>query len=169
MVSPSSHPVSLGRPNEDQEEVVDSSRWQSIGDAAGKISASAGVSRSPTVDSNNSSVIPTHPSTSPDHRLNDPPRKLLWHQPVLQVVNATSVKDRYLFLFNDLLVITKPVIEYEECKGERVPKLPITLKHSFLTKSIVEIKNLRCVCTDQVRRTSTKKTSSPKINRSMVN
>ncbi|KAI7962063.1 hypothetical protein MJO28_000157 [Puccinia striiformis f. sp. tritici] len=177
MVSPSSHPVSLGRPNEDQEEVVDSSRWQSIGDAAGKISASAGVSRSPTVDSNNSSVMsmnslqrreqilarlspflrPTHPSTSPDHRLNDPPRKLLWHQPVLQVVNATSVKDRYLFLFNDLLVITKPVIEYEECKGERVPKLPITLKHSFLTKSIVEIKNLRCVCTDQVRRTSTKK------------
>ncbi|POV97234.1 hypothetical protein PSTT_15214 [Puccinia striiformis] len=134
MVSPSSHPVSLGRPNEDQEEVVDSSRWQSIGDAAGKISASAGVSRSPTVDSNNSSVMsmnslqrreqilarlspflrPTHPSTSPDHRLNDPPRKLLWHQPVLQVVNATSVKDRYLFLFNDLLVITKPVIEYEE-------------------------------------------------------
>ncbi|POV97658.1 hypothetical protein PSTT_14925 [Puccinia striiformis] len=166
MVSPSSHPVSLGRPNEDQEEVVDSSRWQSIGDAAGKISASAGVSRSPTVDSNNSSVIssPVLPlpqtdssSTSPDHRLNDPPRKLLWHQPVLQVVNATSVKDRYLFLFNDLLVITKPVIEYEECKGERVPKLPITLKHSFLTKSIVEIKNLRCVCTDQVRRTSTKK------------
>lgn len=159
--------------SEEQEEVVNSSRWQSIGDAAGKMSASAEVSRSPTVDSNSSSAIsmisnqrreqilsrlspflrPSHSSTgSQDHKLNDPPRKLLWHQPVLQVVNATSVKDRYLFLFNDLLVITKPIMQYEESKGERVPKLPITLKHLFLTKSVVEIKNLRCVCTDQARR-----------------
>ncbi|WAR51661.1 hypothetical protein PtB15_1B97 [Puccinia triticina] len=174
VVSPSNYPVSMSRSSEDQEEVVEPSRWQSIGDAAGKMSASVEVSRSPTLDSNSSSLAsmisnqrreqilarlspflrPLHSSAPQDHRLNDPPRRLLWHQPVLQVVNATSVKDRYLFLFNDILVITKPVIEFEDCKGELVPKLPITLKHSFLTKSIVEIKNLRCICTNQARRAS---------------
>ncbi|PLW19048.1 hypothetical protein PCASD_13406 [Puccinia coronata f. sp. avenae] len=35
-------------------------------------------------------------------------------------------------------------MKFEESKAERVPKLPITLKKSFLTKSVVEIKNLCC-------------------------
>ncbi|CAH7666739.1 hypothetical protein PPACK8108_LOCUS1091 [Phakopsora pachyrhizi] len=76
--------------------------------------------------------------------LNDPPRKLWWHSPVLQVVNPTSVKDRYIFLFNDLLVITKPIIEFE-IRGEgKAPKLPITLgSHYFLTKNVVKVQDLR--------------------------
>lgn len=80
--------------------------------------------------------------------LNQPPRKLRLHGPVLQVVNSTSVKDRYLFLFNDILVITKPIIEFESHlseDGERIPKLPITLKHSFLAKSVVQLPKLQCV------------------------
>ncbi|KAH9824368.1 hypothetical protein DFH28DRAFT_243810 [Melampsora americana] len=80
--------------------------------------------------------------------LNQPPRKLRLHGPVLQVVNSTSVKDRYLFLFNDILVITKPIIEFEpnlSPEGERIPKLPITLNQSFLTKSVVELSKLECV------------------------
>ncbi|EFP74131.1 uncharacterized protein PGTG_00087 [Puccinia graminis f. sp. tritici CRL 75-36-700-3] len=181
MASPPSYPVRMSRSDEEQEEVVEPARWQSMGDAAGKMNAAAEVSRSATIESNTSSTAsmissqrreqilarlspflrPSHPTASPDHRLNDPPRKLLWHQPVLQVVNATSVKDRYLFLFNDILVITKPIIEFEDCKGESVPKLPITLKHSFLTKSVVEIKNLRCVCTNQARRSSTLQDKHP--------
>lgn len=80
--------------------------------------------------------------------LNQPPRKLRLHGPVLQVVNSTSVKDRYLFLFTDILVITKPIIEFEtnlSPEGERIPKLPITLNQSFLTKSVVELSKLECV------------------------
>ncbi|PLW08980.1 hypothetical protein PCASD_25384 [Puccinia coronata f. sp. avenae] len=178
------HPTWLNRSSEAEDDAVESSRWQSIGDAAGKMNLSTDVSRSSTMDSNSSSVLsmvsnqrreqilarlspflrPSHPTmSSQDHKLNDPPRKLLWHQPVLQVVNATSVKDRYLFLFNDLLVITKPIMEFEESKGERVPKLPITLKQSFLTKSVVEIKNLRCVCTNQTRMRSSSVQEKPQL------
>lgn len=161
----SNYPMRVCRSSEDEEEVVDSTRWQSMGDAAEKISASAELSRSRTSQSNNHSVMSIISSqrreqilsrlspflrlsnsiTSPHTKLNEPPRRLLWHRAVLQVVNATCVKDRYLFLFNDLLVITKPIVEFEHHGGERVPKLPITLKHSFLGKSVVEIRQLRCV------------------------
>lgn len=47
-------------------------------------------------------------STKP---LPSPPRKHLLHTPVFQVVNANTVKDRYLFLFNDLLLICKPIMD----------------------------------------------------------
>ncbi|KAI9259380.1 hypothetical protein BY458DRAFT_517220, partial [Sporodiniella umbellata] len=43
--------------------------------------------------------------------LNSPQRKHLLHTPVFQVVNANTVKDRYLFLFNDLLLICKPIMD----------------------------------------------------------
>ncbi|KAK4521204.1 uncharacterized protein ATC70_013149 [Mucor velutinosus] len=48
------------------------------------------------------------PSTKP---LPNPPRQHLLHTPVFQVVNANTVKDRYLFLFNDLLLICKPIMD----------------------------------------------------------
>ncbi|KAF7288709.1 SEC7 domain-containing protein [Mycena chlorophos] len=41
--------------------------------------------------------------------LDEPPRKLVLSSEVLQVVNANTVKDRYLFLFTDILVIAKPI------------------------------------------------------------
>ncbi|OAD00571.1 hypothetical protein MUCCIDRAFT_128879, partial [Mucor lusitanicus CBS 277.49] len=43
--------------------------------------------------------------------LPNPPRQHLLHTPVFQVVNANTVKDRYLFLFNDLLLICKPIMD----------------------------------------------------------
>ncbi|WVO15789.1 hypothetical protein L204_103451 [Cryptococcus depauperatus] len=44
--------------------------------------------------------------------LDDPPRKFLLSAQVLQIVNANTVKDRFLLLFNDILVITKPQITH---------------------------------------------------------
>ncbi|CAO3626384.1 unnamed protein product [Mucor hiemalis] len=43
--------------------------------------------------------------------LPSPPRQHLLQTPVFQVVNANTVKDRYLFLFNDLLLICKPIMD----------------------------------------------------------
>lgn len=43
--------------------------------------------------------------------LPSPPRKHLLQTPVFQVVNANTVKDRYLFLFDDLLLICKPIMD----------------------------------------------------------
>ncbi|KAE9411393.1 hypothetical protein BT96DRAFT_1011217 [Gymnopus androsaceus JB14] len=45
--------------------------------------------------------------------LENHPRKLVLSSPVLQIVNANTVKDRFLFLFSDILVIAKPVSEGE--------------------------------------------------------
>ena len=48
---------------------------------------------------------------NPTKPLPNPPRQHLLHTPVFQVVNANTVKDRYLFLFNDLLLICKPIMD----------------------------------------------------------
>lgn len=72
--------------------------------------------------------------------LDPPPRKLLLSSPVLQVVNANTVKDRYLLLFTDMLVIAKPLIEDHALTGE--PILP-DLDGHFLVKSVVECKHLK--------------------------
>lgn len=71
--------------------------------------------------------------------LEEPPRQLLLHSPVLQVVNSNTVKDRYLFLFNDILVIAKPIID-EDAGGD--PILP-GLDSKFVVKSIVELPKLK--------------------------
>jgi hypothetical protein len=73
-------------------------------------------------------------------RLDAPPRKLVMHAPILQVVNANTVKDRYLFLFTDLLVIAKPLIIEDHATGLL---LPPSLDTRFLIKSIVELDKLR--------------------------
>lgn len=72
--------------------------------------------------------------------LDAPPRRLLLQGPVLQVVNANTVKDRHLFLFDDLLIIAKPIIEEDPTTGEPIPS---TLDSRFLVKSIVEFKHLK--------------------------
>ncbi|KAI8638133.1 hypothetical protein BD408DRAFT_423506 [Parasitella parasitica] len=57
---------------------------------------------------------PPHPPQSlpkATKPLPDPPRQHLLHTPVFQVVNANTVKDRYLFLFSDLLLICKPIMD----------------------------------------------------------
>ncbi|KAN0063767.1 hypothetical protein ACQY0O_003817 [Thecaphora frezii] len=47
----------------------------------------------------------------------NPPRKLLMDGPVFQVISATTVKDRYLFLLSDILVIAKPVAQPDSGVG----------------------------------------------------
>ncbi|CEP06861.1 hypothetical protein [Parasitella parasitica] len=54
---------------------------------------------------------PPQSLSKPTKPLPDPPRQHLLHTPVFQVVNANTVKDRYLFLFNDLLLICKPIMD----------------------------------------------------------
>jgi hypothetical protein len=56
-------------------------------------------------------VPPLPMPTSQPKPLPSPPRQHLLHTPVFQVVNANTVKDRYLFLFNDLLLICKPIMD----------------------------------------------------------
>lgn len=84
------------------------------------------------------STYRSHPTKKPT-ALNDPPRHLLLHSPVLQVVNSNTVKDRYLFLFSDILVIAKPIIN-DDAIGE--PLVP-SLDTKFLVKSIVELPKLK--------------------------
>ncbi|EJU04372.1 hypothetical protein DACRYDRAFT_99024 [Dacryopinax primogenitus] len=68
-----------------------------------------------------------------------PPRKLLLHSPVLQVVQGDRLKERHLFLFSDILVIAKPDLRSSLTneKGD-----PGSLSRPLLVKSIVEHRNL---------------------------
>ncbi|WVQ72844.1 hypothetical protein IAR50_002405 [Cryptococcus sp. DSM 104548] len=68
--------------------------------------------------------------------LDDPPRKFLMSAQILQVVNANTVKDRFLFLFNDLLVIAKPLITHG---------IHATLDMKFLVKNIVSLDQLSII------------------------
>ncbi|GAA6008772.1 uncharacterized protein JCM10292_004665 [Rhodotorula paludigena] len=84
---------------------------------------------------------PSQPSA-----LDAPPRTLVLHAPVLQVVNANTVKDRHLFLFSDLLVIAKPIVEDHPLTGE--PQQP-SLETHFLVKSVVECKDVKLTATEE--------------------
>ncbi|KAF9051210.1 hypothetical protein BDZ89DRAFT_1057064 [Hymenopellis radicata] len=68
-----------------------------------------------------------------------PPRELLISSAVLQVVNPNTVKDRFLFLFTDILVIAKPV------SGQDVtPHGPSPANNkTFIVKSVVMLHELR--------------------------
>ncbi|KAJ2913139.1 hypothetical protein MD484_g7274, partial [Candolleomyces efflorescens] len=79
--------------------------------------------------------------------LDDPPRKLLFSGPVLQVVNPNTVKDRFLFLFNDILVIAKPILQghggavFNDGYSNPTDK-------KYMIKSVVRFKDLR-FCQDR--------------------
>ena len=73
--------------------------------------------------------------------VDDPPRKLLLSSQVLQVVNSNTVKDRFLFLFNDLLVIAKPVThDYDALLDMNKPS---PLDRKFIVKSVVQLRDVR--------------------------
>ncbi|RCI03749.1 hypothetical protein CU098_008770 [Rhizopus stolonifer] len=55
--------------------------------------------------------LPSPPQQEQPKPLPRPPRQHLLHTPVFQVINANTVKDRYLFLFSDLLLICKPIMD----------------------------------------------------------
>ncbi|KAF7797899.1 hypothetical protein EIP86_009105 [Pleurotus ostreatoroseus] len=73
--------------------------------------------------------------------LDDPPRKLLLSSPVLQVANANTVKDRFLFLFNDLLIIAKPTVQDQDVLLDTARPTPIDRK--FIVKSVVLLRELK--------------------------
>jgi serine/arginine repetitive matrix protein 2 len=73
--------------------------------------------------------------------LDDPPRKLILSSPVFQVVNSNTVKDRFLFLFNDILVIAKPILQDQDSMLDSA-KISIPDRR-FLIKSVVQLRHLR--------------------------
>ncbi|TKY87972.1 hypothetical protein EX895_003068 [Sporisorium graminicola] len=93
--------------------------------------------------------------------MEDPPRKLLVTDPVFQVISATTIKDRYLFLFSDILVVAKPVAapgaEAGQTMGQmkQAAVLP-TLSWKFSVKNILELHRLKVSVTTNTRTASAK-------------
>jgi serine/arginine repetitive matrix protein 2 len=78
--------------------------------------------------------------------LDDPPRRLILSSPVLQVVNPNTVKDRFLFLFSDVLVIAKPITwDQDKLIDAYKPSLP---DRKYAVKSVVLLRNIR-FCSDR--------------------
>ncbi|TFK20762.1 hypothetical protein FA15DRAFT_624886 [Coprinopsis marcescibilis] len=75
------------------------------------------------------------------------PRKLLFSSPVLQVVNPNTVKDRFLFLFTDILVIAKPMLQESGALMDNSSVIPPDRK--YIVKSVVRFRDLR-FCQDRV-------------------
>ena len=73
--------------------------------------------------------------------IDDPSRKLLLSSPVVQIVNANHVKDRFLLLFNDILIIAKPIIPDQDTFTESLKPSPLDRK--FVVKSVVMLHQLR--------------------------
>ncbi|KAG0165896.1 hypothetical protein DFQ28_008160 [Apophysomyces sp. BC1034] len=81
--------------------------------------------------------------------LREPPRKHLLQTPVFQVVNANTVKDRYLFLFSDLLLICKPIMDENIIVGgsvtgnrENLYRFRPNEDSLFQVKNIVELSKI---------------------------
>jgi len=78
-------------------------------------------------------------SSLPPMPIEDPTRKLLLSSPVLQVVNSNAVKDQFLFLFNDILVIAKPILHDRDSLMD--PSALTVLDRRFIIKN-VQLRNL---------------------------
>ncbi|KAF9244930.1 hypothetical protein BU15DRAFT_41532 [Melanogaster broomeanus] len=72
--------------------------------------------------------------------IDDPPRKLLLAAAVLQVVNSNTVKDRFLFLFNDIFIVAKPIIQDPDSFLELTKPNPSDRK--FTVKNVVLLRKL---------------------------
>ncbi|KAH9944684.1 hypothetical protein B0H21DRAFT_709530 [Amylocystis lapponica] len=70
-------------------------------------------------------------------------RKLVLCSPVLQVANAITVKDRFLFLFSDILIIAKPVVQDQDTLLDTAKPNPSDRK--FTIKSVVRLPELRFI------------------------
>ncbi|TDL26145.1 hypothetical protein BD410DRAFT_836807 [Rickenella mellea] len=73
--------------------------------------------------------------------ISTPPRRLLLSSPMLQVVNSNTVKDRFLFLFSDILVIAKPLMPNRDSLLDNARPYPPDRK--FVVKSVVQLRDLR--------------------------
>ncbi|KAF9114817.1 hypothetical protein BGX27_009765 [Mortierella sp. AM989] len=63
--------------------------------------------------------------------LTNPPRKCIHHGKILQVINVSTVKERYLFLFSDIMLIAKHMSEGKP-----------TLDSRFQVKDVIELKKI---------------------------
>ncbi|PPQ63472.1 hypothetical protein CVT24_005129 [Panaeolus cyanescens] len=78
--------------------------------------------------------------------LEDPPRKVILASPVLQVVNSNTVKDRFLILFNDILIVAKPAQnDRDNLMDAHKPSLP---DRKYSVKHVVLLRDLR-FCPDR--------------------
>jgi len=73
--------------------------------------------------------------------VDDPPRRLLLSSQVLQVANSNTVKDRFLFLFNDILIVAKPVTHDYDALLDMTKPSPLDRK--FIVKSVVQLRDVR--------------------------
>lgn len=73
--------------------------------------------------------------------LTSPPRRLLLSSPMLQVANCNTVKDRFLFLFTDVLIIAKPMLPDRDSFVDTQKVYPPDRK--FFIKNVVHLKDLR--------------------------
>lgn len=116
-----------------------------------------------------STTHPSHPITIPGLQptdIIDPPRKLIASDPVFQVISSTTIKDRFLFLFSDLLVIAKPI----SAPGSEAGKVTGKMKQStilpdlnwkFAVKNILELHRVKVSVTTNTRTTSSKRSQNP--------
>ncbi|KDQ53551.1 hypothetical protein JAAARDRAFT_161650 [Jaapia argillacea MUCL 33604] len=72
--------------------------------------------------------------------IEDPPRKLIQSSAVLQVANSNTVKDRFLFLFNDILVIAKPMLHDQDVSLDSLRSPALDKK--FIVKNVVQLHRL---------------------------
>ncbi|KAI0360829.1 hypothetical protein OH77DRAFT_1446007 [Trametes cingulata] len=91
--------------------------------------------------------------------IDDPPRKLVLSSPVLQVANANTVKDRFLFLFTDILIIAKHILQEHETLLDATKPNPTDRK--FVIKSVVQLKDLRLSADRDNGRAKTALTMNP--------
>ncbi|OJT10666.1 Golgi-specific brefeldin A-resistance guanine nucleotide exchange factor 1 [Trametes pubescens] len=91
--------------------------------------------------------------------IDDPPRKLVLSSPVLQVANANTVKDRFLFLFTDILIIAKLILREHDTLLDATRPDPTDRK--FVIKSVVQLKELRLSSDRDDARTKTAATANP--------
>lgn len=88
---------------------------------------------------NESSNLPDIPGLTAKN-LDDPPRRYIMSAPMLQVVTSSTVKDRFVFLFSDLILLAKPI--RPPTKDTDANSLP-TLAWTFSVKSILPLNEVK--------------------------
>ncbi|KAF9356392.1 hypothetical protein BGX26_005337 [Mortierella sp. AD094] len=89
----------------------------------------------PRMNPPKSNLLAVKPALEPLEKqpvsLTNPPRKCIHHGKILQVINVSTVKERYLFLFSDIMLIAKHMSEGKP-----------TLDSRFQVKDVIELKKI---------------------------
>ncbi|KAF9906579.1 hypothetical protein EC991_000454 [Linnemannia zychae] len=102
--------------------------------ANGSSSGTAKRTHAPLKKSSKTNLLAVKPVPFTEKKpvsLTNPPRKCIHHGKILQVINTSTVKDRYLFLFSDILVIAKPMSDGHP-----------TIDSRFQVKDVIELKKI---------------------------